>query len=238
MIVGGAFFFMAENKKSFILYCDQKGIWDKLSDDQAGKLIKHVLAYVNDENPTAPDFIIELAFESIKQQLKRDLKKWENQYNQRVLAGKKSAEIRKRNSTAVDESQFSSTVNVNGNVNVTDNVTVNETVINNLVAVSTATIEQRELKFRDSLVPYIETYGKEMLREFFNYWTEKNEGGKKMRFEMQKVFDVKRRLVTWSKNNKFKSNGLAKIISDTAERDELIRAKFAAQKSGSGNTYN
>jgi len=59
------FLSMAENKKSFILYCDQKGIWDKLSDEQAGKLIKHVLSYVNDENPTTNDFIIELAFESL-----------------------------------------------------------------------------------------------------------------------------------------------------------------------------
>ena len=57
---------MAENKKSFILYCDQKGVWDKLDDAQAGRLIKHVIAYVNDENPEAPDFITELAFEPIK----------------------------------------------------------------------------------------------------------------------------------------------------------------------------
>ena len=68
---------MAENKKSFILYCDQKGVWDKLDDAQAGRLIKHIIAYVNDENPVAPDFITELAFEPIKAVLKRDLKKWE-----------------------------------------------------------------------------------------------------------------------------------------------------------------
>ena len=112
---------MAENKKSFILYCDQKGLWDKLNNEQAGKLIKHIIAYVNDENPKTDDFIIELAFEGIKQHLKRDLKKWELQYNQRVEAGKRSAEVRKRNATSVDERSVSSTVNVNGNVNVNDN---------------------------------------------------------------------------------------------------------------------
>jgi len=116
---------MAENKKSFILYCDQKGVWDKLNNEQAGKLIKHIIAYVNDENPTTDDFITELAFEPIKQQLKRDLKSWEKQYNQRVEAGKRSAEVRKRNSTTVDDRSVSSTVNVNGNVNVTDNVNEN-----------------------------------------------------------------------------------------------------------------
>lgn len=118
---------MAENKKSFILYCDQKGIWDKLTDEQAGKLIKHIISYVNDENPKTDDFIIELAFEPIKQQLKRDLKKWERQYNQRVEAGKRSAESRKRNSTAVDGRSHSSTVNVNDNVTV--NVNGNEDII-------------------------------------------------------------------------------------------------------------
>ena len=119
---------MAENKKSFILYCDQKGVWDKLNNEQAGKLIKHIIAYVNDENPETDDFITELAFEPIKQHLKRDLKKWEKQYDQRVEAGKKSAESRKRNSTTVDERSVSSTdnVSVNGNVNV--NATVNENV--------------------------------------------------------------------------------------------------------------
>ena len=125
---------MAENKKSFILYCDQKGVWDKLDDAQAGRLIKHIISYVNDENPVAPDFITELAFEPIKAVLKRDLKKWEKQQEQRSEAGKRSAEVRKRNaklaerdSTTVNDRSISSTVN--GNVNVNDNVNVNESLI-------------------------------------------------------------------------------------------------------------
>jgi len=122
---------MAENKKSFILYCDQKGVWDKLDDAQAGRLIKHIISYVNDDNPVAPDFITELAFEPIKQSLKRDLKKWENQQEQRSEAGKRSAEVRKRNaqlaqrdSTTVNERSISSTVNGNVSVNVNDSVNV------------------------------------------------------------------------------------------------------------------
>ena len=122
---------MAENKKSFILYCDQKGVWDKLDDAQAGRLIKHIIAYVNDENPVAPDFITELAFEPIKAVLKRDLKKWENQQEQRSEAGKRSAEVRKRNaqlaqrdSTTVNDRSISSTVNGSVSVSVNDNVSV------------------------------------------------------------------------------------------------------------------
>ena len=124
---------MAENKKSFILYCDQKGVWDKLDDAQAGRLIKHIIAYVNDDNPSAPDFITELAFEPIKQSLKRDLKKWNNQQGQRSEAGKRSAEVRKRNaqlaqrdSTTVNDRSISSTDSVNGSVSVNANVSVND----------------------------------------------------------------------------------------------------------------
>lgn len=36
--------------------------------------------------------------------------------------------------------------------------------------------------------------------KFKNYWTEKNPGGKKERWEMQKVFDPSRRLGTWFRN--------------------------------------
>lgn len=79
---------MADNKKSFILYCDQKGVWDKLDDEQAGRLIKHIISYVNDDNPEAPDFITELAFEPIKQSLKRDLKKYQDTKDERSRNGR------------------------------------------------------------------------------------------------------------------------------------------------------
>jgi hypothetical protein len=120
---------MAADKKSFLLYCDQKGVWDKLNDDQAGKLIKHIIAYVNDENPTAPDFITELAFEPIKQQLKRDLKEWEEKRHERSLAGKAGAKARWQ-PMATDGNRINEMAKmaVNDNVNVTVNANVNGNV--------------------------------------------------------------------------------------------------------------
>lgn len=70
---------MAENKKSFILYCDLIHTVKKLPDDKAGLLFKHLLSYVNDENPITDDLLIEVAFEPIKRQLKRDLDNWESE---------------------------------------------------------------------------------------------------------------------------------------------------------------
>lgn len=62
-------------------------------------------------------------------------------------------------------------------------------------------LETRKHTFGEKLIPYIEQYGKALIREFFDYWTEHNENGKKMRFEKEKTFDISRRLARWSKNN-------------------------------------
>jgi len=40
-------------------------------------------------------------------------------------------------------------------------------------------------------------YKDEMLFAFFNYWSEHNTNGKKMKYEMQKVFNISARLKTW-----------------------------------------
>lgn len=69
---------MAEGKKSFIFYCDWKETFDELPDAAAGKLIKHLCSYVNDENPKTEDVLTNATFANIKQALKRDLKKYEN----------------------------------------------------------------------------------------------------------------------------------------------------------------
>ena len=68
---------MAKEKNSFLLYCDIIHTVLKLNDQQAGKLFKHLLKYVNDQNPIAEDIVTEIAFEPIRQSLKRDLIKYE-----------------------------------------------------------------------------------------------------------------------------------------------------------------
>ena len=66
------------------------------------------------------DMLINAVFASIKQTLKRDLRKWENQYTQRVAAGKKSAQVRKHNSTVVNGRSVSSTDSVSVSVSVNE----------------------------------------------------------------------------------------------------------------------
>jgi hypothetical protein len=110
-----------ENKKSFILYSDQRELFDHLPNDVAGELIKHIFSYVNDENPTTDNALVNVAFLSIKATLKRDLLKWQSQIKQRSEAGKKSALSRQRNSTSVNARTRKATDSVSVSVNVSDN---------------------------------------------------------------------------------------------------------------------
>jgi len=87
---------MAENKKSFILYCDYIHMFKKMPDDLAGKLIKHVLEYVNDNNPTTDEMMVDILFEPIKQQLKRDLQKYENVAERNKTNGAKGGRPKKQ----------------------------------------------------------------------------------------------------------------------------------------------
>jgi hypothetical protein len=124
-----------EGKKSFVLYTDQREVFEELDDEQAGKLIKHIFSYVNDENPEADDKFVRLAFLPIKTQLKRDLKIWDEKKHLRSEAGKKGGLAKAsnaRNDVANPSNATNSlanlAVNVNGNVNVNDNVNVNGSV--------------------------------------------------------------------------------------------------------------
>ena len=123
---------MANGKKSFIAYCDWKETFESLPDDKAGQLIKHIFRYVSDEKPETDDVLINAVFANIKNTLKRDLKKWEKQHNQRVEAGKRSAEIRKQALTTVkrplNENKQASTVNVSVSDSVSDSVNVKKKI--------------------------------------------------------------------------------------------------------------
>jgi len=120
-----------KGKKSFVLYTDQREVFDELCDQDAGRLIKHIFAYVNDENPSTDDLLLKVAFLPIKTQLKRDLKIWDEKKQQRAEAGRKGGVAKASNAkqnlanpsnATNDVANLAVNVNVNGNVNVNDNV--------------------------------------------------------------------------------------------------------------------
>ena len=131
---------MAEGKQSFLLYSDYISIFEQLTDDEAGKMIKHLFRYVNDMEPELEDRMLKILFEPIKAALKRDLKKWEGKRVTRSEAGRmgglKSAEVRRSklnqneaneaNASNVKQNQANEAVSVIVNDTVTVNVNDND----------------------------------------------------------------------------------------------------------------
>ena len=78
----------------------------------------------------------------------------------------------------------------------------------------TPTAKQKSFKsltedeFKRTLIPFVQQFGKKTVREFFDYWTEPTPSGK-MRFQLEKAWDAKRRLTTWKRNEKDFGNNTA-----------------------------
>lgn len=115
---------MAENKKSFVAYCDWQETFEELSDEEAGRLIKHLFNYVNDKNPEASDKLTKMCFIPIKQSLKRDLKKYESYIEKQKVNGAKGGRPKKTEKTQAFLEKPKKADSVSDSVN--DNVSVSE----------------------------------------------------------------------------------------------------------------
>ena len=62
-------------------------------------------------------------------------------------------------------------------------------------------LNKRQKDFYDELTPFVGQYEKEMIRAFYNYWSEQTSTGFKMRKETEKTWETKKRLETWNRNN-------------------------------------
>lgn len=80
--------------------------------------------------------------------------------------------------------------------------------IKKLDAAKAATLKRKN-DFYDSLRPFVPRYGKDMIRAFFDYWTEMNKQQTKMRVDKQSTWDLALRLGTWA--NREPINGKSKI---------------------------
>ena len=122
---------MAENKKSFIIYTSWK-IWlDGLSNEQKGIWLNWMMDYCNDTYPEYPkDQAVKIACMMAQDQLKRDLKKYEERKERMAAARNQNPNNNKEiennskqtnNRQIFDNNQLDIS-SVNDNVNVNDNV--------------------------------------------------------------------------------------------------------------------
>ena len=95
-------------------------------------------------------------------------------------------------------------------------------------------IEERERNFRNK-VNLLIAFPYELRKEFIEYWTEPNKSGTKLRFELERTWDLSRRLHRWAGNhfgNKTIGSATQKIgakieekspIKEIAELDNLLQ---------------
>lgn len=86
---------------------------------------------------------------------------------------------------------------------------------------------KRKKEFYESLVPFLVSrggdYPPEMIRAFFDYWSEPNKSGTRMRYEMEKTWETSRRLCTWARrtnsygNNSRQDNQEQQSLREGAE---------------------
>jgi hypothetical protein len=75
---------------------------------------------------------------------------------------------------------------------------------------------------KDIFINNIEVYKTELgdsYNDFLEYWTEPNKNGK-LRYELEKFFDAKRRINTWIKNKN--TYGNSKTFSPTAASEQRM----------------
>ena len=90
----------------------------------------------------------------------------------------------------------------------------------------TNNIDSRKLKFANTLKPFIDIYGRDLIKDFYGYWTEPNKSNTKFKQELQKTWDTKRRLENWAKNDiNFNKNKNGKSnITDSEQFKELTKS--------------
>lgn len=120
--------------KSFVLYNDTKELWESLSDEQAGKLIKHIYDYVSGAGSNSPDEMTKLLSIQIKKTIDRDQKKWKavrktrseiGKMGGRPTKAKKAIGLSKKQNKAIGfsekQNEAKKAVSVNDNANTTVN---------------------------------------------------------------------------------------------------------------------
>jgi len=79
-------------------------------------------------------------------------------------------------------------------------------------------LNQRKQVFEIRVLEFRGEYPDTMLRNFFDYWTERNKSGSQMRWEMERTWELKRRLATWASREKS-----FPVKADLISYKELVR---------------
>lgn len=96
----------------------------------------------------------------------------------------------------------------------------------------------KKKKFGESLIPFVEEYGKDMIRMFYDYWSEPNKSRTKLKWELERTWEISLRLKTWrnnddkwSKHDKSAAGKQEDVLSETVKRfqDKVLKQQNGGQ---------
>lgn len=173
-----------EKRDSMVFYRSFYEAIKELNKEQQGEIYNAIFSYGLDFIEPSLSGVSKTIWTLIKPQIDANIRRYTNGNKPKTKQnGSEKEAKRKRNG-----SETEANVNVNVNVNDNDNVKNNN-------------IDDRKLKFASTLKPFLETYGRDMINDFFKYWTEPNKSNTKFKQELEKTWSLDRRLETWSKND-------------------------------------
>ena len=187
-------------KATCVFFSDWFSVAQEIKDEaRRCKLYDAILRFALDgtETPTLPNELA-LLFVSIKLQVIRTNEQYAAVCAKRSEAGKMGG-APKGNTNACKNKQNNQMVEqTTKTTKTTLNKNENKKIDN---AAHAATIEQRKQAFYESLLPYRSQYDASLLEKFFEYWTEQGRTNKKLRFELERTFEVGKRLARWASND-------------------------------------
>ena len=142
-------------------------------------------------------FVIEGMSIFYSKSLKRRLECMDKKKQKRVDAGRKGGIASAKSKQSLSDAQALNNTKQ-------DKTKLKNTKLNN--------IKDRTAKFKKQVFEFANQYDEDLLNEFYSYWSEPNKSNTKMNFELNKTWDLSRRLKRWAGNDfgKNKSNGTAK----------------------------
>lgn len=152
-------------KDSFILYLDQQEVFEMLSDEQAGILIKNIFQYERTGEMPQMDKLLNLAFVPIMQSLDKNRHK----YEERCRKNKENIKIRWNKNNTIEYECKNKNTNYTDNDNEYDNDNDNElitTVINNKSGDSCVDGLKKIIKFYENNIAPMTPYSLELLEDF------------------------------------------------------------------------
>lgn len=213
-------------RNSFLIYLDTKDQIDMLSDEEVGVLFRAIYRYCMDGVVLETDNrTLAFAFSMFKTSLDRNTERYESIVEVRRANGSKGGKKRVENlrNQANQANQANATLLQANQANqadrdsdsVRDSVSDrdresesennNSDVLNNILSIAKACddrkLQRRKDAFISSLDQYRQIYGDAMIDEFADYWTEPNKSQSKMRYELERTWDLSRRLKRWASNN-------------------------------------